>query len=237
MPPNNKNIISQIIKEFAVFLGNKLDAIANRNSIGVEIKGAEIITIKGEKGDKGNDGFSIKGDKGNSPSETEVISLIKPLIPKPLKGSKGDRGLQGKEGKKGDSIIGPKGEDGKDGSPDTGEQIISKINQDKEKIIKKEKVEGWKDIESMARTAEANSRLGLRAAGDTVYLADLSSQCNGIIKTFTIPIFRRAIMVTGTDFPTVLFLNNGFTASGVTLTITAENAPTIGAMLGFLYVV
>ena len=89
----------------------------------------------------------------------------------------------------------------------------------------------------MARTADANSRYGLRAAGDTVYLADLTDQTNGVTKVFTVPSFRRAIMVMGSDFPTVLFSGNGFTAGGVTLTLTTTNAPSEGSQLGFLYVI
>ncbi len=59
------NSLIQLVKEFAGFLGKKLDAIANKNTIGVEIKGAEIITIKGEKGESGDGGKDgQRGDKG-----------------------------------------------------------------------------------------------------------------------------------------------------------------------------
>lgn len=153
-------------------------------------------------------------------------------LEQPNDGKDGKDGVDGKDGKDG-----RQGKVGKDGSPDTGEEIIGKINKDKNVKINAEKVEGWKDIESMAKTAEANSRLGLRAGGDTVYLTDLSSQTNGVTKTFTIPVYRRAIMVTCSDFPTVLFLNNGFTIASGVLTLTTSNAPSEGAQLGFLYVI
>jgi len=248
--------LQEILKQALTFLGKKLDAIVNKQIIPqgmidnikmmaekempemkipdtqkISIDGIEVITLKGEKGDRGNVGKDSdvpgpKGDKGNSGKGGKSII-----------GPKGNRGDPGKDSK----IPGPKGDKGnpgKDGSPDIGEEIIGKINKDKSgKVIKKEHVEGLSDIESMAKTAEANSRFGMRAAGDTVYLADLSSQTNGVLKTFTIPVFRRAIMVTCSDFPTVLFLNNGFTVAGGTLTLTTDSAPSSGSMLGFLYII
>jgi len=101
-------------------------------SLEVEIKGAKVVTLKGDKGEKGEKGdvtadgvVIIRGDKGE-------------------KGEKGDKGEQGKEGKQGIKGIqgekgdtgekGDKGEsgndgkDGKDGSPDTSEQILEKLN-------------------------------------------------------------------------------------------------------------
>jgi len=233
--------LQEILKQALTFLGKKLDTLKPKDSIDVKIEGAELVTIKGEKGD------SIKGERGDpgAPGKDGKDSKVP-----------GPRGIPGKDGKD-SKVPGPKGEPGKDGndsivpgppgipgnpgrdgSPDTGEEIIGKINKDKSgKVIKKEHVEGLSDIESMAKTAEANSRFGMRAAGDTVYLADLSSQTNGVLKTFTIPVFRRAIMVTCSDFPTVLFLNNGFTVAGGTLTLTTDSAPSSGSMLGFLYII
>lgn len=51
------------------------------------------------------------GKDGKTPTKTELTKLIKPLIPAPLKG---DPGIDGTNGK--------------DGSPDTGTEIINKIN-------------------------------------------------------------------------------------------------------------
>jgi hypothetical protein len=86
----------------------------------------EIETISltpGAKGDTGEKG--VRGDKGE-------------------KGDKGDTGKDGKDGKDGrdgkdgkdgiDGLDGLNGKDGKDGSPDTGEMIIKKINEQNEKI-------------------------------------------------------------------------------------------------------
>lgn len=110
-----------------------------------EISDGGTFIVKGIKGDKGDAGE--KGDKGDSPTSTEIESLIKPLIPEPVKGDKGDKGdaasiptkkeiadllkpfipgpIPGKDGLDGNK--GEKGDRGKDGSPDTAEQIISKI--------------------------------------------------------------------------------------------------------------
>lgn len=121
----------------------------------------------------------------------------------------------------------------------TGEEMIIKINADKGlKKIKKEKIEGLEELENMAKTANANSRLGLRAGGDTVYLKDFSSSTDGVTKSFTLPVNpSKIIMITQSDFPNVLFLNNGFTRSGALITLTASNAPSSGSQLGCLYVI
>lgn len=102
----------------------------------VEIPGAELITIKGEKGDTGEKGE--QGDKGDTgPQGKQGIQGAKGLKgDKGDKGEKGDDGIDGKDGKDGVA--------GKDGSPDTGEQIISKINES-EGEINPERVKGLND--------------------------------------------------------------------------------------------
>jgi len=98
-----------------------------------EIGDGAIFTVKGVKGDQGIQGIKgEKGDKGDS-----------------IKGDKGDNGVPGIKGKDGKSIKGKDGKDGtdgnngisgtdgvngKDGSPDTGEQIVSKIKDEKKWI-------------------------------------------------------------------------------------------------------
>ena len=101
----------------------RLARIESMGSIGIaqEISDLEneidaITSIaKGEKGDRGEKGD--KGDKGNPGS----------------KGDKGDRGERGKDGREGrdgrDGIDGLDGNDGRDGSPDTGKEIVDKINE------------------------------------------------------------------------------------------------------------
>lgn len=105
----------------------------------VQLVGAKVITIQGEKGNK--------GDKGDSPTVEDLKKIIKPLIPLPVKGDKGDSvkgdpgndgkpgpkgdpGNEGKPGPKGDSIKGepgPKGDDGKDFSEVSDDEIYEKI--------------------------------------------------------------------------------------------------------------
>ena len=77
-----------------------------------------------------------KGDKGDTPSKEEVLALIKPLIPAPIKGKDGKSVIEGQVIKKileriplpADGKQGAQGEKGEDGSPDTGEQIVEKLN-------------------------------------------------------------------------------------------------------------
>jgi hypothetical protein len=140
----------QVIKEFSTFFGKKLD------NVGVELKGVSLVTIKGDQGEKGDKGEPGKnGNDGVDGNDSKVPG------PKGDPGKDGKSGKDGKPGKNGaDGARGLDGKNGKDGSPDTGKQIIEKINTEKGDLIKKEKVEGLADIESMARTAEANSQRG-----------------------------------------------------------------------------
>jgi hypothetical protein len=213
-----------IIKEVASHIGDKLDAISNKQSIGVELKGVEMVTIKGEKGDKGDPGENVpvpgpQGDAGRD-------------------GKDGVNGVDGRNGKDGkDGINGLPGRAGKDGSPDTGEETVAKINKDKSgTVIKKEHIEGLAEIESLAKVAQATKRT-FGAAGNFIYVSDLSSQTNGVLKTFTVPAHSRGIMVMGSDFPSILFNGNGYSEpTATTITLTTENAPSTGSQLGYMYV-
>ncbi len=92
--------------------------------------------------------------------EDEIINFIQGEEGKP--GKDGVNGRDGKDGKKGergekgndgiDGVDGHDGLDGKDGSPDTGKEIVKKINEQKGKINKKN-IEGFDDIESYAKSA------------------------------------------------------------------------------------
>lgn len=101
------------------------------------------IGPKGEKGDR--------GETGPVPTKNEVVELLLPHIPDPIVGPPGKDGVDGKDadeeaikasvlasipapkdglnGLNGqDGVDGKDGLPGKDGSPDSGEQIIDKIN-------------------------------------------------------------------------------------------------------------
>ena len=74
--------------------------------------------------------------------------------------------------------------------------------------------------------------------GSTMVLDDLSSQANGVLKTFTTTRkIGTAMLVASTQFPQVFRPVIDFTGSGTTLTLTAEvGAPQSGQTLIFLYV-
>ena len=105
-----------------------VEAISNiptTEKMTMELPGVELVTVKGEQGEKGEDGKDgkdwIDGKDG-------------------INGQNGKDGQDGKDGytpiKGIDYFDGEKGEQGdpgislpgKDGSPDTGEQIVEKIN-------------------------------------------------------------------------------------------------------------
>jgi len=79
-----------------------------------------ISLIPGEKGDTGDTGKDGKDGRDGLDGKN---------------GRDGRDGLDGKDGKDGgDGLDGLDGRDGKDGSPDTGEMIVKKINDQKDKI-------------------------------------------------------------------------------------------------------
>ena len=92
-------------------------------------KGVILIRGKdGKKGDTGKDGYTPIKNKDYFDGKDAVLDEIK-VISEVL--SKVPIPRDGLNGKDGESIVGPRGEngiDGKDGSPDTGEQIIEKLN-------------------------------------------------------------------------------------------------------------
>lgn len=190
----------------------------------ISLEGAEVITIKGEKGDKGDRGE--KGEQGERGERGEDG--------KSIKGDKGDAGEQGEVGERGEK--GDTGEKGEGGSPDTGEQIIEKINEDEsDLVIRKEKVEGLVDeLKRIERVASSKTSMPSRR----VYQPKLdrfTAQTDGVTKTFTLtrePIDSDTVEVSGTDFPIILDPTVDFTVSGKTLTLSANiPAPSSGATL------
>jgi len=181
--------------------------------------GISVVTLKGDKGDQGEKGE--QGERG-------------------LDGNNGKDGINGKDGRDGldglNGIDGKDGKDGQDGSPDTGEQIIDKINEDEsDKVIKKEKVEGLMDeLARIERVASTKPSMPSRR----VYQPKLdrfTAQTDGVTKTFTLtrePLDSDTIEVSGTDFPIILDPTVDFTVSGKTLTLSANiPAPSSGATL------
>lgn len=179
----------------------------------MEMVGVEIATIKGDRGEKGD-----KGEQGES--------ITGPMGPQGSRGEKGDKPVPGVDfplpqdglpGKNGESIT---GEAGKDGSPDTGEQIISKINDleidDDEFKIDASHIKGLK-IEKRGGTSFVVSRGAV-----TVY--DLSSQLDGVTKTFALPGFALVFDVRSSSFPYAFRPTVDYTTDSNTMKITFTSA-------------
>lgn len=157
-----------------------------------------------------------------------------------IKGKVGPMGPSGLDGK---SIVGPKGKDGKNGSPDTGNQIVDKINgiDKKGPKIKTEHIEGFETVDSRLKTSEANmNSFFLKFAGDTVRLYDLSGDLDSITKTFTIPTNSSVIMVTGSSSPWFFRPTVDYTRTSNSITFTSEidAATTLasGQSIGIIYI-
>lgn len=129
----------------------------------IKIEGGEVVTLKGrdgkdgEKGEKGE-----KGDKGEKGERGEKGEAGKDG----LDGMPGDHGFDGKDGRDGinglpgmqgkagrDGKDGRDGVDGKDGSPDTGEQIKSKL----EKLKVGLDYDSLSNVPDIAKIARNNS--------------------------------------------------------------------------------
>ncbi len=211
-------------------MNDSLKKIADRPKIvqKVELVGITQATIQGKK-----------GDTGESPTDEHLIELITPLIPKPIKGEPGNDGKNGQDstvpgpqGEPGESI---KGADGKDGSPDTGEQIIDKINDDEsDKVLKREKVEGLNDeLKNVHEKISSIPRGGSRSNNSTKFYPLVADSTT---KIFTVPKSVASIVLMS-DFPHILFENSGFTINGnrTQITLTVDNAPTTGSQLLYQY--
>jgi hypothetical protein len=148
--------IMEAVEIFRVQMENCLEEMSNKLPETALLK--RIEAVKGDDGMDADEEEIIERvvevvlgqipapEDGKTPTEEELISLIKPLIPKPIKGDKGDdadehricqkimKAIQlpkdGKTPTKEELIdlIRPLIPKVKDGSPDTGEQIIDKIN-------------------------------------------------------------------------------------------------------------
>ena len=109
---------------------------------------------------------------------------------------------------------------------DTPDEVVEKINKAKEKIDKNQ----IKGLREMLKDGKKGG------SGLTVNYSDLSSQCDGSNKTFTVPYHSRAIALLGTQFPIVYRPTTDYTISGTNLTLTAEvNGPENGQTLVFLF--
>lgn len=130
---------------------------------------------------------------------------------------------------------------GKDGSADKGEEIVKKINvlpitPDKQ-IDYSHIKNGPKSINENDFVRRSGTRMG-RGTSSPVMVYDLSSQCDGVATSFTVPTHTRALFLVGTQSPHIYRNSVDWSTSGQTLSLTAEIRvpPKAGQTLLFLYV-
>lgn len=135
-----------------------------------------------------------------------------------------------KDGK--DGMPGMAGGKGMDGSPDSGADIVGKIN---ELEVKPELQIDAKHIKNLPQERVG----GKHGGGSTVVQEDLSSQVNGVTRTFTtVRKIGVPLMVASTQFPTILRNSVDYTASGNTLTLDSAIDPiATGQTLIFVFAV
>lgn len=195
-----------------------------------------------------------KGDKGDNPTKLELMKLIRPLIParvtddellalitplipEPIKGQDAD---EEKIIKRVTSEIEskiPTVEDVTNNLPILGEKVRDSL----EVLTDDERLDhtAIKGLEEQIKELEEKiskipkGRTG--GARKTTYIKreNLSSQCNGATKTFTLPADTiEVIGVWGTQFPVNFNPGTDWTFAGRTLTLTAEvSAPATGQTL------
>ena len=199
-----------------------------------------LQNVKGEKGDKGDQGE--KGDIGEmgavGPKGDQGIAGAQGSQgPKGERGNDGKKGTNGQDGKKGE--CGPAGKDGKDGihgqngSPDTAMDIVKKING---LPLNSESMIDASHIKNLSSPIMGSG--GKRIKGRQVR-DDLSSQCDGSQKTFTLTkkFISGTVQLFSTQFPIIYRPDVDFTEdSAGTLTLTSEvGAPALGQTLVALY--
>lgn len=200
-----------------------------------------------------------KGDKGETPSDEHLLELIIPNIP-PVKN--GDDYVLTEQDKKdiGRSIKVPVVKQVVERieviheKPVITEKLIEKkVDEDKLfdnflKILKKKRLldvsyikglEGFSKDGINYRFEELMHGGGGTSAGSITYSIDLSAQCNGVNKVFTVPANTNFVQLSGTDAPQIYRPTIDYTGTGTTtLTLTGQvNAPSNGATLILLYVV
>ncbi len=192
---------TKILKEIVEFFGKKLDTLS------VEIKGAEVVTIKGERGDPGETG--ALGPQG----QTGAPGVAGPAGPQ---GKEGPQGKVGPRGEKGP--VGPKGKDGKDGkSGKDGEN-----GKDVDEKLVKQVTDKLDEVADELRTTRATTSTVLAFSGSTVLTHDLSGSLDGVLKTFTLPSNARVLLVISSSFPNIFRPTVDYTTTASTITFTSE---------------
>jgi hypothetical protein len=148
---------------------------------------------------------------------------------------KGKDGLEGPPG--------PPGEPGIDGSPDTPQQIVTKLEslQGSDRLHVSA-IDGLEDL--LKKSGGGKTVLvpsGSASGGNSVQYYDLSSSLDGSTKVFSLPAFHRIISVHLSSFPTIMRPTTDFTvdpnAYQITFTdeIDAETSLSNGQTLIIVY--
>lgn len=141
-----------------------------------------------------------------------------------LPGSKGDT-VVGPPGPKGDTVVGPPG------SPDTGEDIVKKINS--LELLSYKQIDA-SHIKNLPEAPKVKFQGVLRGGMETIRQDSLSSQLNGSAKTFTLTQNAvRVVALIGSQAPIVYEPTTHFTFTApVTVTLTdTVGAPLSGQVL------
>jgi hypothetical protein len=193
----------------------------------------------------GEDGaLALKGDRGFTPQKgvdyftKEELEMLKKEIT-PVKGKHYFDGMPGMPGLPG------KGISMREMEVHMKKMLPPKPSEDELLVmIKKLLAEEGFDYYALKNrpsipSARSLRRKIFRGGGDIVNVSDLSSSTDGTTKTFTVPFHNKALKVEMSDFPTHLYLNNGFTvaSSKLQITLTVPNAPSLGSQLAFFYTI
>lgn len=174
---------------------------AKNDSIEFSINGAESVMYKGEKGDKGETGepgkTPEKGVDYFTPDDVQQVAQeAAAFVPAGKDGVNGRDGMDGINGIDGingengkDAIAidgvagrdGVDGKDGKDGSPDTGEQIVGKLEAlPEEKRLSYDSLKDLPNLEAMRRAAGSSRDYDLKELKDV----NIGTPTNGQALTF-----------------------------------------------------
>jgi len=179
----------------------------------VEIMGAEVLTIKGERGEVGETGAT--GERG--------VAGIDGKDGK--NGKDGTNGLNGLDGK--DGIDGKNGENGKDGSPDTADQLADKINT-LEEAVEIEVIKGLKKkLEDLEKKWSSRPMFGggggmSKLALDQHFIDDETPTNSGDSLNFTLahtPSPTSSLKVYRNGQRLKIGASNDYTFSGYTITL------------------
>ncbi len=176
-----------------------------------------VQVMKGDKGDQGDQGD--QGPKGNvGPQGAQGIQGPEG---KPGKnGVPGPAGKPGKDGRKGEdgvAINGKDGKPGKDGSPDTPQQV-------KTKLVQLPVQEAWFDARHIKNLPKASEKKrSIIKGGFSVSAYDLSSKLDGVTKSFTLPSNNGIALITGSAAPFIFRPTVDFTGANTT-TLTFDAA-------------